>query len=519
MTIISTESNRVDTLIITVGTRQVGWRCKDGVIRSFGADGIMSSSYPCHVNELFHELGIERGTHEEKEKTSPWSARDLGKRYYEYCVEWLGGDFSQVELLLDQKIIETGIKQGLKHIILWGTDQPETVSWFFRRLDTLWLAKLMSGKIKSIFPDVRVDIHAPLINANDTNATREELEILVLQEARDYFSPSGEEEFVLWIQNKGCTPAIASCVEICAAALVRQCQVFNASPDEPEEFFPTLQNGARTAAHSQTFKLIPMGEYFWSLERLRVVSAWERGDFSEAQLWLKVHQIRHKILYKLAGILVSYTNWEIDSFIKLIGDWLDSNDVAKAVKSEQIQAWKEQLNQIKADDMTKAWESTLLIQLPLYRQNYTIAFIQFAQILERLLYIQSQEKNWLAKGFLTITPDQAHGITYEPRMVDLIQGWCKSRSFNQDNKWYKLLDRIRKKRNQVIHSGKSVTLSQIRSLWNDGNLFSVKISEDSAVVNDLMLELLKEVSTSPNLDKLLVLSLYKWGLQVLQESI
>ncbi|WP_315788063.1 hypothetical protein [Fischerella sp. JS2] len=516
MTTISTETNRVDTLIITVGTRQVGWRCQDGVIRSFGADG--NIGYPCHVKELYQELGIERSFHQENDLNSPWSARDLGKRYYEYCIEWLGGDFSQVELLLDQKIIETGIKLGLKHIILWGTDQPENVSWTFRRLDTLWLAQLMAGKIKSIFPDVRVDVHAPEINAIDSNAIRQELEILVLKEALNYFSPSGDEEFVLWIQNKGCAPAVASSVEICAAALVRQCQVFNANPDEPEEFFPRMPNGVRTAAHSQTFKLIPMGEYFWSLERLRVVSAWERGDFSEAQIWLKVHQSRHKIIYKLAGILLSYTNWETDKFIKNISDWLRYNNVAKAVNSEQIQAWQDQLNQIKLDDTSKVWESTLLIELPLYRQNYTTAFIQFAHILERLLYIQFQENNWLNKGFLTIPPHQAHRAEYEPALFDLIQAWCISRNFNQDNRWSRLLDRIRRKRNQVIHSSEPVTLSEICSLWNKGGLFSVKASENPAVVNDLMIELLKQVSTAPNLDQLLVRSLYKWALKVLQES-
>ncbi|PMB51045.1 hypothetical protein CEN39_17210 [Fischerella thermalis CCMEE 5201] len=518
MTTTSTEANHVDTLIITVGTRQVGWRCQDGVIRSFGADGKISSSYPNHVNELYQELGIERSFHQENDLNSPWSARDLGKRYYEYCIEWLGGDFSQVELLLDQKIIETAIKQGLKHIILWGTDQPENISWSFRRLDTLWLAQLMAGKIKSIFPDVRVDVHAPEINVIDSNAIRQELEILVLKEALNYFSPSGDEEFVLWIQNKGCAPAVASSVEICAAALVRQCQVFNANPDEPEEFFPRMPNGARTAAHSQTFKLIPMGEYFWSLERLRVVSAWERGDFSEAQLWLKVHQSRHKIIYKLAGILLSYTNWETDKFIKNISDWLRSNDVAKAVHSEQIQAWQDQLNKIKSDNTSKVWESILLIELPLYRQNYTTAFIQFAHILERLLYIQSKEKNWLTKGFLTIPPNQAHRADYEPALFDLIQAWCKSRNFNQDNIWSRLLNHIRTKRNQVIHSSEPVTLSEICSLWNKGGLFSVKASEDPAVVNDLMIELLKQVSTAPDLDQLLVRSLYKWALKVLQEA-
>ena len=34
-----TELTRADTLIITVGTRQIGWHCQDGIIRSFGADG------------------------------------------------------------------------------------------------------------------------------------------------------------------------------------------------------------------------------------------------------------------------------------------------------------------------------------------------------------------------------------------------------------------------------------------------------------------------------------------------
>ncbi|MEA5495992.1 hypothetical protein VB834_29200 [Limnoraphis robusta Tam1] len=33
------EFNRLDTLIITVGTRQVGWKCEDGIVRCLGADG------------------------------------------------------------------------------------------------------------------------------------------------------------------------------------------------------------------------------------------------------------------------------------------------------------------------------------------------------------------------------------------------------------------------------------------------------------------------------------------------
>ena len=29
----------IDTLIITVGTRQIGWQCDDGIVRCFGTDG------------------------------------------------------------------------------------------------------------------------------------------------------------------------------------------------------------------------------------------------------------------------------------------------------------------------------------------------------------------------------------------------------------------------------------------------------------------------------------------------
>ena len=103
-------TNQVSILIITVGTRQIGWRCKDGIIRSFGADG--NISYPPHINELYQQLGIERGKYQDQDgKTYPWSGRDLGQRYYDYCQERLGGDFSNVELLLDKTVIEGGVKQ------------------------------------------------------------------------------------------------------------------------------------------------------------------------------------------------------------------------------------------------------------------------------------------------------------------------------------------------------------------------------------------------------------------------
>lgn len=504
----TTNTNQVSTLIITVGTRQIGWRCQDGIIRSFGADG--NISYPPHINELYQELGIERGNHQDENgKTYPWSGRDLGQRYYDYCKEWLGGDFSNVELLLDQTVIEGGVKQGLKHIILWGTDQPTSITWNFRRLDTLWLAELMKGKIKSLFPDIRVDVHAPKINAGNSDEIREELEQLVLKEA---INANENQEFVLWIQTKGCTPVIASNVEICAAALVRQYQVFNASPDEPKEFFTTLENGLVTANHSQNFSLISMAEYFWALEKVKIKSAWERGDFSEAKIWLKVHKNRHSVLYKLAGFLTKYNNWESnDDFYQKLKEWIGSNGVSKITDSEQIINWKTQLQKMQTDDITKLWESTIILELSLKRENYTTAFIQFVQLLEQLLYIQSTAQNWTARGWIVSNKD-------EVSLAELMQGWCLYKKINQDNRWSKLLKAIRIKRNEIIHKGESITSTKIGDIWANNNFSGVYIPTTSENIKNLMTDTFKEISTPPNFHNLLMRSLYQWGLQYLEDA-
>jgi hypothetical protein len=58
------------TLIITVGTRQIGWRCKDEIVRCFGADG--DRGHPPHMNELYQELALERGYHAADDINSRW---------------------------------------------------------------------------------------------------------------------------------------------------------------------------------------------------------------------------------------------------------------------------------------------------------------------------------------------------------------------------------------------------------------------------------------------------------------
>lgn len=137
--------------------------------------------------------------------------------------------------------------------------------------------------------------------------------------------------------------------------------------------------------------------------------------------------------------------------------------------------------------------------------------------MERILYIQFEENNWYDKGYVTPTPGKEYlGKTYQPGFTGLIIGWKNSRNLQPDNKYYILLDRIRNKRNDVIHKATPITLSDIRKLWTDNGLFPVKHSQDPEVIKDLMVEVLKQVSTPPVLDKLLLPSLYEWGLDILK---
>lgn len=512
----SSKLSRVDTLIITVGTRQVGWHCHDGVVRCLGADG--DKGAPPHINELYQELGIARSYHQESEPTSRWGVRDLGERFYQSCQE--SGDFSRVELLIDHQIIADSIKSGLNRIILWGTNQPETVPWNFRSFDTLWLAQLMAGKIKALWSQIKVEVIAPVLNANRSEPIRLELETTILPSVLPPYSQSrATNSFVLAIENTGCAPAIAQGLEICAAALVRQCQVINIRPEQPKLLYQDSPNGAKSAQTAQDYDSISVGSYFWPLERLRVISAWERGDFWEAEIWLTSHQTRYDgLLYQLAGKLALSTNWEIYKFLqdnhKGIKSWLELKALSKWSEPEQVRAWQKQLQNNQHSEFAQAWESCFLIDLQLYRGNFTTAFMQFAQTLERLLYIHAQEGNWIKKGLVTLSSNSP-----EPSFHALINGWGNLKGLNAKNKWIKLLHRIREQRNKIVHNAKPLTSQEIKAVWSDEGLFVVPWTGNGT--NDILQlinEVLKAVCapswTIP--DKSLVRSLYDWGLELLR---
>ncbi|MBK4728554.1 hypothetical protein JJD41_01440 [Oxynema sp. CENA135] len=513
--------DRVDTLIITVGTRQVGWRSSDGIIRCFGADG--DRSHPPHIDQLYEELKIERQYYEADKPAMRWSVRDLGKRYYDHCEEWLGGDFSQVELLLDHKIIEDSVKLGLKHIILWATNQPETIAWNYRRADTLWLAQLMKRKIETTWKEVKVDAIDPMVNAVNRRLIREEFEKFILPFALETRQSSPQSDLVLLIENKGAVPAIAESLEICAAALVREFQVINANPKEPNPLYQEIE-GLSSASRSQEYDLVPVSEYFWPLERSRIISAWERGDFKEAQVWLSAHQLRYKYLYQLAGYLSLVSNWEILKFFNdkdLENGWLRSRKVEQVAGNEAVQQWRDSLLKIRNNRVLQTWETIFLISLELQQENYSTAFMQFSQTLERLLYIRSQQENWLSLNLITIPPSFTRpSESYNPSFKDLIVGWSKKDNISRNDRWYKILHEIRNKRNELIHEAKPMTRSQLRSLWAN-NCFPVTINDDPKILRQLMLEVFTKISDQdwelPQTPLLEQLS--QWGLEILQNEL
>ncbi|MFB2970286.1 hypothetical protein ACE1CD_15030 [Aerosakkonema sp. BLCC-F183] len=517
------ELNRVDTLIITVGTRQVGWRCEDGVVRCFGADG--DRGHPPHINELYRELGVQRGYYQDKQQFA-WGVRDLGERYYDRCQKLLGGDFSSVVLLLDEKIIADCVAKGLQQIILWATDQPESVAWNYRRADTLWLAMLMQGKIEATWKEVKVEVFHPVINANDREAIREEFEGFILHFALEKMKgmPGDEaSQFVLAIENKGATPAIAESLEICAAALVRQCQVINATPQEPQPLYREVADQHLSACAAEKYDFIPVSSYFWPLERSRIISAWERGDFLEAKLWLQAHQNRHKLLYQLAGCLALSTNWEIVKFLhdpNFERGWLFANALSSLASKEQIETWRTRLLELRNDKLGQVWESCFLIELQLQRQNYTAAFTQFSQTLERLLYVRSQTEDWIGKGLIKPKPDLIHlGKDYDPSFKELTDAWISLSKLRQTDKMVSLLKAIRQQRNQIVHKAEPLTLSQLQNVWAN-NGFPVRVTSDYREMEKMMVDVLKKVCDRcfqiP--EKTLLGSLYEWGLKVLRSE-
>ncbi len=507
------------TLIITVGTRQIGWQCPDGMVRSLGADG--GASIPPHINELYAlVLEQERGCHPDDQK---WSVRHLGEQLYVRCE--LHQSFKNVELLLDDHLIDKAVQHGLTRVVLWGTSQPDHIPWKFRRLDTLWSAQLMAGKLQELYPDLQVDVWCPVVAANNTIELCKTVEEFIVRSVFNSVSDAERTAFTLLIENKGSVPAIASALEMCAVALSRQCQVKLLIPDEPDPLFRPIQDGFLSAQVSQNATYIPIGRYFWPLEKPKIISAWQRGDFGEARLWLAAHCDRYKALHDLAGYLQLASNWEIEKAITQIkSQWFVRRDVRKKASPETQEAWKNlsepliKENKTTAIRFTWAWERIFLYEIAIIQHEYTAAFLRFALILETILSIQYTAEDWLAKGYLS-PPEGKSPEEYKPTLGGFIIGWCNKYGYTKNNYWSQLLSKICELRNQIIHYGTPVTADAIIAVLQqkDASPNQASLSEPEEICF-LMQQVLKKVAhpvSKPPQD-ILLRSLYKWGLQQLK---
>ena len=259
------------------------------------------------------------------------------------------------------------------------------------------------------------------------------------------------------------------------------------------------------------------------MERGRVISAWERGDFREAEIWLSAHQMRHKPLYQLAGYLSLATNWEIDKFLnnpQLENSWFRSKALLSLAGQGQIDEWRSQILARRTDRYLRTWESVFLIEVLMSTENYTNAFLKFAQIVEQLLYLASKQDNWLQRGLIVVPDHLRHlGDAYQPSFDSLIKVWCQLKQAGQNDKRCKLLNAIRDERNKVVHEGEPMTLAKLRSLWAN-NGYPVTVTSDYHIILNLMLDVLKMISDSswqiPQ--KTLLRSLYEFGLNTLRSE-
>ncbi len=498
------------TLIITVGNRQVGWRCKDGIVRSFGADG--SRKDPPHLDELYQEFGVQRGCHDLEGKHR-YNVRYLSEIVYQHCQA--KKDFSPVVLLLDEQILAEHYATPTEptDVILWGTDQPESVGWQFYAMDTCWLAQLMAGAIQQRYPHLNVTVWNCPVDVNQRQALWDLAE-KQLEEYIERLPENGAGNWQLQIQTKGSVPQMADALNMIAAVLMRQYPVSKIIPVEPKPFFEPSNQSARSA---ECFEVVSLGEVFWPLERERIATAWKRGDFTAAKVLLEAHRDRHEALYQLADRLALATNWSIQDFLKGIqGErWLDQKATKAVTHKAQRQQWREATvtrcpnSETATSKFLKIWEFELLIDLSLQQENYTLAFMQFAQMLERLLFWRCEQEDWRTQGHLGEEFSQ-EGNYRDPTLGVLWRAWAKAEQRSPDDSFVKKLANVNEYRNGVVHRNRAIGRKELTQLAD------VPPETSPAGIHQGLLNVLCQVLNQDKMpEKGVARSLYEWGLEQL----
>lgn len=456
--------DRVDVLLLPVGSGQVGWRCQDGTVHCLGTK--VSDEPNSREEALSRELVMEPfGT------SLLWesgSNGNWGERFYRYCTDILGGDFSRIELFADESIVNDCIRSGLKRLFLWAIDSRET----------LWFARLMLGKIRQNGHQlIDVNVLSPI-------ETREKFEVDRLQSLletqilplalQDLIEADDPDRFVLAIRTFHRSQTISTALERCAVFLSRQCRVLSLSPLDsttPEAELPDL-----ASEPFPQYQVSVLGDYGWSLDRLRTISAWQRGWFQDAVTRLSAHPNQYGgLLYELAKRLTLLNRGETHLFVcdrdLGIESWLQSPNLSQLIEVEQIEQWREQLADLRTHAYAEAWEALFAIEGLLLQGSYTRGFLHFAQTLEQLLYLQYKSQDWLAQGFVPAL-DRPKNTTnkYQPGIKQLISAWCKATRQDKQSSIYRLFDRIGNTRNAILHYGGAIPFDDLLLVWSTSGM-------------------------------------------------
>ncbi len=377
-------------------------------------------------------------------------------------------------------------------------------------MDTCWLAKLMAGGIQQCYPHLKVTVWDCPVDMNDKQALWDLTE-KHLEQYIESLPENAAGHWQLQIQTKGSVPQIADALNLIAAVLMRQYPVSKIIPTEPKPFFDLSNQSARSA---ESFEVVSLGEVFWPLERQRIATAWKRGDFTAAKVLLEAHRDRHEALYQLADRLALATNWSIPHFLKAIqGEgWLDQKATRAVASKAQRQEWCQATvircpnSETAESNFLKIWEYELLIELSLQQGNYTVAFMQFAKMLERLLLWQCKQKNWHIQG------SESEEKYRDPTLGGLWRAWQKAEQRPEDDSLVKKMAQVNEWRNGVVHRDQAISLEELSELAD----------APAEKIHQGLLNLLRQVFNQDQQDQVpekgVARSLYEWGLERLQSS-
>jgi hypothetical protein len=462
--ILHSQIDRVDALLLPVGSCQVGWRCQDGTVRSLGT---MGDNEPDEDREavFLGELGVDPVDASPNNSENRWN---WGEQFYKYCTDILGGDFSAVELLADESLVNDCIRRGLKRLVLWAIDSQ----------DSLWLAWLMWGKIRQNWHQlVTVHVLNPIENPGNSEVDRLQdlLETKILPfTLQDLTEADDPDRFVLAIRTFDREEAISSALERCAAILIRQCRVLSLSPiNSTASKTEFADDSTEPIPHYRVSVLSHSG---WSLDRLRTIAAWKHGGFQDVALRLSAHPHYYGgLLYELAKRLNLLNRGETHLFVcdrdLGIESWLQSPDLSQLVEGERLEQWREQLAYLRTHTYAEAWEAIFAVERLLQQGSYTRGFLHFAQTLEQLLYLQYKSQGWLAQGWVpTLDRPKSASNNYQPGIKQLISAWCKATQQDKQGSIYNLFDRIGNTRNAILHYGGAIPFDDLLLVWSTSGM-------------------------------------------------